>query len=302
MANEFRYFTADVFTDEMFGGNQLAVFPDARGLDETTMQKIARELNLSETVFVLPAETPQGTRRLRIFTPGSELPFAGHPTVGTAFVLASIGEVPPIGERVRVVFEEGVGPVEVLIEFSDGRPVFSQLSAARMPEEGAPPSGTSDLAAVLSLEPSQILDGERRPRSFSCGVPYLFVTVRDLAALGEARVKIDLWERYLSGYAAPEIYLLTEMATGDVRARMFAPGIGIQEDAATGSAAAALAGYLAPENAPDGTLRWTVRQGVEMERSSTLQVEADITHGAISAVRVGGSSVMVSEGVLRLRD
>ena len=301
MPNEYRFCTADVFTDRIFGGNQLAVFIDGRGLDSTTMQEITREMNLSETVFVLPPETPRGTRRLRIFTPGRELPFAGHPTVGTAFVLASIGEIPATPDETHIVFEEGVGPVEVLVRCRGGKPVFSQLSVAKLPEEGPSPPSTDKLAALLSLDPAQIAGGERRPRSFSCGVPFLFVTVRDLAALGQARPNTELWDRNLGDYEAREIYVVTEDAQdADVRARMFAPSMGIVEDPATGSAASALAGYLAPSRAPDGVLRWTVHQGVEMGRPSVLQVEADVKAGAIAAVRVGGRSVMVSEGVMKL--
>lgn len=301
MPNDYRFYTADVFTDRMFGGNQLAVFTDARGLDDATMLAIAREMNLSETVFVLPAETPRGTKRVRIFTPGRELPFAGHPTIGTAFVLAFIGEVPLRGDHTRIVLEEGVGPIKVLIQFENGRPTFGQLSAAKLPEEGPPPPSADKLAAALSISADAILSGDRRPRCFSCGVPFLFVAVRDLAALAAARPNAAMWQEHLAGYPTCEIYLLTEAATdADVRARMFAPMLGIQEDPATGGAAAALAGYLAPAGARDGTLRWTIHQGVEMGRPSTIKLEADITAGAISAVRVGGSSVMVTEGVLRI--
>ncbi|MGZ5021492.1 MAG: PhzF family phenazine biosynthesis protein [Chthoniobacterales bacterium] len=301
MPNEYRFVTADVFTDHAFGGNQLAVFPDAQGLNDGTMQQIAREFNLSETVFVFPAQTPAGTRRLRIFTPGRELPFAGHPTVGTAFVLTSISEIELRGEETRIVFEEGVGPVEVIVRARDGRPFFSQLSAAKMPELGPPPPLIEDLARVLSLEPEQIQASKRKPAGYSCGLPFLFVAVRDQAALAQARVKIDEWDRHLRNYWATEIFVLTEDAgDADVRARMFAPGAGITEDPATGSAAAALAGYLTPPDAKDGLLCWKVRQGVEMGRPSTIEVEADIQSGKIVAVRVGGASVLVSEGTMRV--
>ncbi len=299
MPNEYKFVTADVFTDRIFGGNQLAVFPDGQGLSDATMQQIAREFNLSETVFVFPPQTPAGTRRLRIFTPSRELPFAGHPTVGSGFVLAAIGDLKLAGEQTRIVFEEGVGPVEVMIRAKDGRPVFSQLSAAKMPEMGPPPPSRENLAAVLSLKPEQL--AEREPAAFSCGLPFLFVTVRDLAALAQARVKMDEWDRHVRNYWALEIFVLTEAAgDADVRGRMFAPGAGITEDAATGSAAAALAGYLTPPNAKDGLLRWKVRQGVEMGRPSLMEVEADVANGRIVAVRVGGASVLVSEGTIRI--
>ena len=152
----YRYLTADVFTDRIFGGNQLAAFPDARGLETSRMQDVARELNLSETVFVFPPEDRRHTRRLRIFTPGRELPFAGHPTVGTGFVLAAIGDVPLAGPLTRIVFEEGVGPVPVSIRAEGGRPVFSQLSVARLPELGPEPPPREEIAAVLSLAPGEI--------------------------------------------------------------------------------------------------------------------------------------------------
>lgn len=295
MPSEYRFLTADVFTDVMFGGNQLAVFPDGRGLSTGTMQQIAREMNLSETVFVFPPQESAHTRQLRIFTPGGELPFAGHPTVGAAFVLTSIGDVPLTGDTTRLVFEEGVGPVEVIVRSRNRLPVYSELSAAKLPEAGPPAPALAEIGAALSLDPAQLTGGNRLPRAFSCGVPFLFVTVRDLAALGAARLNQSAWELHLSHYWAPEVYLIAEPADGpEIRARMFAPLMGIPEDPATGSAAAALAGYLAPEHPADGTLRWTVRQGVEMGRPSAIYVEADVSGGAICAVRVGGSSVMVS--------
>src|SRR5215813_2560216 len=129
-----RYITADVFTDSRFGGNQLAVFPDARGIDPGLMQKIAREFNYSETTFVLPPDDPSHTARVRIFTPGGELQFAGHPTIGTAHVLAATGVIPLTGAETRIVFEEGVGPVPVTIRAKDGTPDFVQLSVAKLPE------------------------------------------------------------------------------------------------------------------------------------------------------------------------
>ena len=303
MVRRYRFITADVFTDRMFGGNQLAVFPDARGLDAGTMQAIAREMNLSETVFVLPAETSRGTRRLRIFTPGLELPFAGHPTVGCAFVLTAIGDLKLDGDVTRIVFEEGVGPIDVTVRAEAGRPVFAQLSAAKLPQSGPPPPPAEILASILSLDVADLAAGESAPRAFSCGVPFLFVRVRDIDALARARVKTELWERHLAEYWAPELYVITDATDdADIRARMFAPAMGIGEDAATGGAASALAGFLAPADRADGTKRWTIRQGVEMGRPSTIFLEADFVAGAIGAVRVGGASVLVSEGELTLAD
>src|SRR5688572_25649292 len=160
------YHTLDVFTDRLFGGNPLAVFPNAAGLGDATMAAIARELNLSETVFVFPAETAEGTRKLRIFTPGSELPFAGHPTLGTAHLLAATGEIPlpAAGEAtIRIVFEEGVGPVHVTVRGENGAPTFTQLAAAMMPEVGPRPPSRERLARILGLEIGDILTGEWAP-------------------------------------------------------------------------------------------------------------------------------------------
>jgi trans-2,3-dihydro-3-hydroxyanthranilate isomerase len=299
-----RFFTADVFTDLMFGGNQLAVFPEAEGLDARVMQAIARELNLSETVFVFPPADPAHTRRLRIFTPGSELPFAGHPTVGTAFVLASIGAVPLGDAGASIVFEEGVGPVPVSLRAQDGRPGYCELTAARLPEEGPAPPPLEEIATALSLRPEDLRGDDLPPRGLSCGVPYLYVPVRDEMALARARINLPAWERSLSNWWASSVFPFVQ--TGgrngvDLRARMFAPAFGVPEDPATGSAAAALPGFLAGRRGPESeTLRWVVEQGVEMGRPSRLHVSCDRVAGRITAVRVGGWSVLVSEGRLVL--
>jgi trans-2,3-dihydro-3-hydroxyanthranilate isomerase len=298
------YHTLDVFTDRLFGGNQLAVFPDARGLSGEQMALIARELNLSETVFVLPPETPAGTRRLRIFTPGMELPFAGHPTVGTAFLLAAIGEIPLGADGAHVVFEEGVGPVRVAIAAENGKPTFARLAVAKLPEIGPPPPSSVDIAALLSLDLKDVCDGEFGPQAVSCGVPFLFVPLRTLDAVRRARLDQPRWERRFARFWAPHVYIFArggELPGSDVHARMFAPAMGIAEDPATGAAASALAGYLAArDRTVTGTLRWTVEQGFEMGRPSILYIEADKEDGAITGVRVGGRSVLVGGGWIDL--
>lgn len=294
-----RFYTLDVFTNRPFSGNPLAVFPHAEGLDGGQMQAVAREFNLSETVFVFAPEDPANTRRVRIFTPGGELPFAGHPTVGTAFLLATLGEVGITGAEGRVVLEEGVGPVPVTVHLENMRPTGATLSAAKLPEFGPPPPSPDRIAAALSLEPTDLLMGGHEPRAVSCGTPFLFVPVRDRAVLARARIDHARWESALSRYWAPKIYVFTfdaEMEGSNLRARMFAPGIGIKEDPATGSAAAALAGYLgARDLGRDGILRWRIEQGLEMGRPSILRVEAERSGGAITAVRVGGDCVMIGQ-------
>ncbi|HSF40555.1 MAG TPA: PhzF family phenazine biosynthesis protein [Thermoanaerobaculia bacterium] len=298
----YRYLTADVFTDRPFGGNPLAVFPDAREISPQRMQQVARELNLSETVFVLPPEDPGHTRRLRIFTPGVELPFAGHPTVGTALILAWLGEIPLAGEEARIVFEEGVGPVPVTIRAAEGKAVFAQLSAAQLPEFGPSPA-VQDLAEMLSLDPEDILTGDEAPQAVSCGVAFLYIPLRDRDALRRARLRLDRWESLLASSWAPHVYVFTrdhELPETDLRVRMFAPAMGISEDPATGAAAAAFGGYLGSRSSGDGTLRWKLEQGFEMGRPSLLHLEVDKAGGAITAVRVGGGAVLVSEGSMEI--
>lgn len=307
----YRFVTADVFTDQPFGGNPLAVFLDGRGLSTRTMQRVAREMNLSETVFVLPPDDIQNTRCLRIFTPAAELPFAGHPTVGTAFVLAALGELPRFSaapgevstqetEETRIIFEEGVGPVPVAIRMKEGKPVFAQLSVAKLPEPGAAPPATADVAAMLSLRPEDVLDdGRDFPQAFSCGNEFLFVPLRDLDAVRRARLRADLG-------AAHEVFLFAyggELPGSDLHGRMFAPSLGVGEDPATGSAVAALGGYLGTRaREADGTLSWTVEQGFEIGRQSLLYLEVDKRGGEIAAVRVGGSAVLMGEGTLEIRE
>jgi trans-2,3-dihydro-3-hydroxyanthranilate isomerase len=301
---QYRFLTADVFTDEPFGGNQLAVFPDARGIPEHRLQDVAREFNFSETTFVYPPSDPAHTRRVRIFTPANELPFAGHPTVGTAHVLAAIGDVPLDGDTTHIVLEELVGPVPVTIRSTHGRPTFCQLSVAKLPEQGPPPPSNEELAAALDLEPTALLDGEWSARGYSCGVPYLFVPLRDRDAVARSRIRLDAWERSLKGTWAPEVMVFSRDGArvgSDLHGRMYAPAFGIAEDPATGSAAAALAGYLAARSATrDGTLRWTLEQGFEMKRPSILEIEADVACGAVTGVRVGGATVIVSEGTMQI--
>lgn len=301
---ELRYITADVFTDSRFGGNQLAVVPNAPELSDELMLSIAREFNYSETVFVQPPERPFNTRKLRIFTPGGEVPFAGHPTVGSAHVLAAIGEVPLNGAETRITFEEKVGLIPVRIVAQDGAPVFCQLSAARMPEVGPPLPPNADLTAMLGLDESDIVTGKMHPQNVTCGLPFAFIPLRDRHAVARVRLDIDRWERMLKGQWSDMVFVFAldaQLPSSDVHARMFAPGANVPEDPATGSACTALGGYLAMRAlARNGTLRWIVEQGFEMGRPSILDVEADVTDGKITGIRVGGSTVLVMEGVLRL--
>ena len=300
-----KYVTCDVFTDHTFGGNQLAVFPDASDIPPELMGAIAKEFNYSETTFVLPPSDPKHTRRVRIFTPGGELQFAGHPTVGTAHVLAATGTIPLNGDLTSIVFEEGVGPVPVSIRSNGKQPSFAQLSVAQLPQVGPPPPDAKTLAAMLSLSPRDLADDDAFvPQAVSCGTPFLFVPLRDRGAVGRAKIRIDIYEDALRDYFTKMVFLFAldpEYEEHDVRARMFSPAIGVPEDPATGSAAVGLGGYLAMRDPrADGTLRWVVEQGFEMGRPSILEVEVDKKRGDITGVRVGGETVLVCEGTIRL--
>lgn len=304
MKTQYEFHTLDVFTQRRFCGNPLAVFPDAEGLDSQLMQQIAREMNLSETVFVLPAEDARALCKVRIFTPASELPFAGHPTIGTGYLLAALGRIPLREERTIVTFEEGVGLVPVEVRLRDGKPDFVQLSAAKMPEFGPPPPDRARLAAILRIRPEDILDGVDKPESASCGVPFLFIPVRDRGVVARAEPDVERWRVTLAQYWAQEVFLFCrdpQLPGSDLHARMFAPLLGIMEDPATGGACAALGGYLGTRaTITNGTLRWVVEQGFEMNRPSLLHLETDLKDGRIAAVRVGGHAVLVSRGTFRL--
>ncbi|HEX2093727.1 MAG TPA: PhzF family phenazine biosynthesis protein [Longimicrobiaceae bacterium] len=307
MPTEIQYHTLDVFTDRTFGGNPLAVFPAADRLSDDEMQAIALEMNLSETVFVVTPTDPRCTHRVQIFTPRTELPFAGHPTVGTACLLASLGQVALADHRGRVVFEEGVGPVAVEISAPPGGPLYAELTAACVPERGQEVPESETLASVLSLDLHDIGTNGWEPDAYSSGVPFVFVPVRDRGALARVRVNRSAWSEHLEDAWASKLYVFTldpEREGSDVRARMFAPGIGIDEDPATGGAAAAFAGYLAdrvgPPTGGTGPRRWVIEQGFEMGRPSLLHAEASFEGGRLAATRVGGSAVRVCDGVLRL--
>lgn len=298
------YVTLDVFTDQTFGGNPLAVFPDAADLPTDLMQRIAREMNLSETVFLGPPEAG-GSARVRIFTPAIEVPFAGHPTVGTAIYLAStLLDVPSSGSE-TIVLEENVGPVPVDVRFDGADPVFGRFTAALLPEHRSSPVADADLAAMVGLEASD-LHPTLRPEMVSCGLPFYVIPIASLDAIRRAALDLAGWNRDVAHLWAPHVYLVcpeAERDDVDLHVRMFGPAVGVPEDPATGSAAAALGGYLSEADGSEaGSLLWTVEQGIEIGRPSLIQVEADRADGATTAVRVGGSAVLVARGVMEAPD
>ena len=295
-----RYLLVDVFTGEPFGGNQLAVFVDGVEVPEALMQRIARELNLSETTYVLPPEEPGHLARLRIFTPAEELPMAGHPTVGSAFALAADGR---IAAPTTIVFEEGVGPVPVEVEGEADRPTGAVM-VQPLPTFGPVLPDASAAAAMLTLGEGD-LASDLPIEVVSCGVPYLIVPLADLEAVQRARLRLDVWEDLLGGFASRHVYIFsTETLSDDatVHARMFAPAAGVPEDPATGSAGGRLGCYLVRHGVvPAGDrVPLVCEQGYEIGRPSRMEIEISGDREAIREVRVGGGCVLVGEGRMLL--
>ena len=290
-----RFHTLDVFSGNAFGGNPLAVVLGGDALSTAQMQRIAREFNLSETVFMLNPSQDGAMIRVRIFTPYQELPFAGHPIVGTGCLLAHMGMAPP-GSDVRFTFEAGVGLVPVLIR-NTCTPPYAELSVAQMPQFPGNTTDTAAIATALGLQPQDIGWQQEQALVASCGLPMLLVPLRMPELLAGIEIDTLALSRLLDACDARGIYVYARGYEDELRARMFSPGIG--EDPATGSAAVALAGRLATESAQgEGTLAWTVHQGVEMGRPSQLFISADKSAGLVVAVRVGGHAVYIMEGRL----
>ncbi|MBE9222329.1 PhzF family phenazine biosynthesis protein [Cyanobacterium stanieri LEGE 03274] len=290
-----KFYTLDVFTNQIFSGNQLAVFPEVKDLSDEIMQKIAVEFNFSETVFVFDDE--KADFRLRIFTPGGEIPFAGHPTIGTAFLLAKLGKIDVDGGQ--VIFREGVGDVPVTIFQDKQDNLWTELRAPSTLEFYKDCPSRDDLARVLSLGVDDLMVDNFVPMGASCGLPFLLVPLRDRGALSRAKVDLGLWEGVLKDFWAPHVYPFVQTGEDCFQVRMFAPGLNITEDPATGSAATAFAGYLATYKQGDGCWSWNIAQGLEMGRPSQIRAIALKTDNIIEEIRVGGESVIVTEGFLR---
>lgn len=298
------YYILDVFTEKRFGGNPLAVVLDADALDAARMQTIAREFNLSETVFVLKPHNRAHTARVRIFTPKSELPFAGHPTVGAAALLGEL-RTPAANDNggpgdALVVLEETIGIVRVGVRMRNGAATYAEFDAPKLPEESGSVPSTELLAAALGLIPAEIGFENHRPTRYSAGNPFAFVPVASLEAIEKARVSSSHWEA-VQGTGAFLYCRQTVHTTSAFHARMFAPHNGIPEDPATGSAAAAFAGVIQRFDAlPDGMHKRIVEQGFEMGRPSLISLSLEIAAGKLGAVRVGGHAVRVAEGKIEV--
>lgn len=291
----YQYYICDVFTDCKFGGNQLAVIPDASGLSTEKMQKIAREFNFSESTFVFPSQHGN-SYQVRIFTPSREVPFAGHPNIGTAFVLTEIGM---LDAKEPIVFEEKAGLVKIESISSENAPTRFSLVAPEAFSLGQSFSAEL-LAEALSLEANQIKIDVHLPVLASSGLPFILVELASLSALQSAKVNLAGFEALLALGAMPDIHLYTiSNDEYDVRCRMFAPFDGVNEDPATGSANCALAGLLAHYHcSSDGKYQWKVAQGVEMGRPSKIMAFSHKQGGHIVSTGVAGGAVMFAKGSL----
>ncbi len=294
-----RYHILDVFTATPLTGNPLAVVLDSDGLDAAAMQRIAREFNLSETVFLSEPDDPINAARLRIFTPAIELPFAGHPTVGTAILVAKL-QAPELlaGQDVGLVLEETIGPVSCSVRHRRGEAAHASFDVPRLPERAGAAPSRADLASALGVEPGAIGFAGHEPACFSAGVPFTFVPLASTEVLGrvvlrpsEPAVRRAYYLYAPDGSGRPQAF----------RARMMASGLGVSEDPATGAAAAAFAGaLLASGGLGDGDHDCTLHQGIEMGRPSLIGLAFSVENGRLNRIAVGGSAVMIAEGVLDL--
>jgi trans-2,3-dihydro-3-hydroxyanthranilate isomerase len=296
-----QFYTLDVFTDVALAGNPLAVVLDSEGLDDARMQAIARELNLAETVFVKEPRNPVNTARLRIFTPARELPFAGHPTVGTAVLLAHLRAPDLLArEDLRIVVEEQVGDVVCVARHRKGNAMAAYFTLPRLPEPGGAAPSDEALAADLGLSAADIGFDGHRPTTYGAGTSNLFVPIASLAGIAKARPNLKSWGEN----GGPAVYLYTKEtadAGANWHARMFASGWGIVEDPATGGAAAAFAGVLMQFERPgDGEHMFVIEQGVEMGRPSFISLGLVVEQGALQSATIGGSAVIVAQGVIDL--
>lgn len=305
MARSFSVY--DVFTDSRLAGNPLAVIFDAEGLSDEAMQAIAKEMNLSETVFVLAPQNPAHTATLRIFTPGRELPFAGHPTVGTAIALAERAHASHGGEIDLVsVLDERVGPVRCAVRLRQNKASFAEFDLPRKSQQILLPLDKADIANALSLKITEVGFENHVPSIWSAGVPFLLVPVHDVGAAERLEFDLPLWEKmvpFVDGALASAFIYCRGGVNHNAKfhARVFPVGMGIVEDPATGSAVAALSGAIHQfDQLPDGHHPIIIEQGVEMGRPSFIHLHIDIDGGEIANARIGGQAVRVATGILEL--
>jgi trans-2,3-dihydro-3-hydroxyanthranilate isomerase len=297
------FHTLDVFTETRFAGNPLAVVLEADALDTAQMQAIAREFNLSETVFVTAAENPAHSAKVRIFTPAAEMPFAGHPAVGTAILLTTLKAQFGSGDGdALVVLETGIGAIRVGVKLRPGVPAFAEFDAPRLPELTGNLPSTERLAAAVGLLPSEIGFENHQPARSEAGNGFALIPVSNREALGQASVNLAQWTAAFADAGVVGAFLYTRDCihnTSAFHARMFAPTHGVPEDPATGSAAICFAAALHRfDTLPDGTHRRVIEQGFAMGRPSLMTLTLAVRGGKLETVRLGGHAVHVTSGVL----
>ena len=294
---KYTFHIVDVFSSTPFGGNQLAILPDAAGISTEGMQKIAREFNFGETTFVLPKNDPANTCRVRIFSPRTELDFAGHPSVGTACALVMNQHVRP-SDPIRLTLEENIGPVTVdVVQRNGGLHGTLTLSGKVEAPTGAP--SPTELAAVLSVEPAEV----NQVFFAGAGVPFCFAHLRSNEVVDRATINRAAWTVMLSRAWSPHLFFFAGNLRdgGKLYARMWAPALGIEEDPATGSACAALVGAMASKQDVGGTAyRLSIQQGVSMGRRSEIEAEARKSGGVVTSVSVGGATAYIASGEIEV--
>lgn len=302
---ERRYALLKVFTNEPQGGNPLAIITDTEGLDDADMHAIARKLNLSETVFVMPAQNRAHTAAIRIFTPAAEVPFAGHPTVGTAIFLAQQRVWSKTGEEcdALVVLEVKAGTLRVAVRPGAGAP-YAEFDAPLLPQEAGEAAPTDRLAAALGLAPTEIGFENFKPCRYTAGIPFTFVPVKGLEAIGRAHIVEQYWTETFGGDAASVAYLYCRDRVrhkAAFHARCFAPVFGVPEDPATGSAVAAFAAVINRfDSPPEGSYDGIIEQGIEMGAPSEIFLEFEVLGRQLRVVRIGGHAVFIREDTVEI--
>jgi trans-2,3-dihydro-3-hydroxyanthranilate isomerase len=299
------YHVLDVFTERPFGGNPLAVVLDADRLSATEMQSIAREFNLSETVFVLAPTSPGHTARIRIFTPSRELPFAGHPTLGTAVLLAELRAPHAASMDTAIIaLEEEVGSIRVGVRGRNGSAPFGEFDAPKVTSAPEALSEPEEISAAVGLIPGEIGFENHKPCLLKSSPPFAFLPVSNLEAMARVKVTPQHWARAFTDRGVQGVYLYTRQCVrvqSAFHARMFAPDLGVPEDPATGSAAASFAYVVHEFDAlPDGNHKRAIEQGIEMGRPSSITLTMTVTRGKLEAVRIGGHAVRLAQGTLNV--
>jgi trans-2,3-dihydro-3-hydroxyanthranilate isomerase len=302
-----RFYTLDVFTSTPLQGNPLAVILDCQDLNPEQMQAIAREFNLSETVFVLPPTDPTNTAKIRIFTPTKELPFAGHPTIGTAILLATL-EAPDAMHGlggITIALEQQIGVVKADVTKHKTLGVRAIFEAPKLSIRLDANFNLEHIAQALGITPANIGFKNHEPSIWSAGVPFIMIPVKSLEVMASLKIPSpEAWQKAFGDCGSDAVYMYTNDTINPnhhVHARMFSPLLGVPEDPATGSAAAAFSGVaVAFEKPPNGMHQLVIEQGYEMGRPSQIALDIDVMNGAATHVRIGGGAVIISEGKLHL--